>query len=154
MSQNGQLSRRGPEEDDQEQDDSPVDAEDNLSSGHSIRSSRGTRSVSERSQPSSCSTGTFQQPGKDKYFKSRWVENKSTIEKPWLSEKRDSREKWVTTIPIIGLLAGLVIAGYLIWNGYESVSRNKYCPVMIDDFSMGRLDDSKWMVDVGVGGRG
>src|SRR5256885_1105139 len=43
-------------------------------------------------------------------FKSRL--NKGGVDKPWLLEK-DPREKWVTILPIIGVLFGCGLAAYL-----------------------------------------
>jgi hypothetical protein len=99
-------------------------------------------------------TRTFQPPGKPRYFKSRRIKDKTKIEKPWLYEPRDPREKWQTIIPMCGFLIGLAIAGFLIWEGYHSVSRNLYCPVMVDDFSSGRLNESMWSTEIELGGYG
>ncbi|KAF2446948.1 glycoside hydrolase family 16 protein [Karstenula rhodostoma CBS 690.94] len=93
-------------------------------------------------------------PGKSPYFKSRWIPDKSKIEKPWLHGKRDPREKWQTILPMTGFLIGLAVAGLLIWEGYHSVSRNLYCEIMTDDFSSGRLNESLWSTEIEVGGYG
>ncbi|OAG05078.1 beta-1,3-glucan-binding protein [Paraphaeosphaeria sporulosa] len=99
-------------------------------------------------------TKTYHPPGKAKYFKSRLIKDKSKIDKPWLYEKRDPREKWQTIIPMCGFLIGLGIAGFLIWEGYHSVSRNLYCEVMSDNFSSGKLNESVWTTEIGVKGFG
>lgn len=44
-----------------------------------------------------------------RYFHSRRV-NKDDIAKPWLS-KKDPKEKWVTILPVIGVVLGLGISG-------------------------------------------
>lgn len=86
-----------------------------------------------------------------RYFHSRRVK-KGEIERPWTKVK-DPREKWVTIIPIIGLLVGLGIAGFLIWDGLRTVVNHKYCPVYLDDFSNG-LDLNIWTKEAEVGGFG
>ena len=86
-----------------------------------------------------------------RYFHSRRV-RKGEVEKPWL-EKKDPREKWVTILPILGIVVGLGIAGFLVWDGINSVVRHKYCEVLIEDFSQG-LRDSVWMKEVELGGFG
>ncbi|KAL5449582.1 hypothetical protein PMIN06_006806 [Paraphaeosphaeria minitans] len=99
-------------------------------------------------------TKTYHPPGKARYFKSRFIKDKTKIDKPWLYEKRDHREKWQTIIPMCGFLIGLGIAGFLIWEGYHSVSLNLYCEVMSDDFSSGKLNESVWTIEIGVKGFG
>lgn len=94
-------------------------------------------------------TGRFD-PGQ-RYFHSRRV-RKEDIQKPWL-EKKDPKEKWVTILPIIGILIGLGISGFLVWDGYRSVIQNKYCIVLDEDFSRG-LRSSVWTKEVEVGGYG
>lgn len=86
-----------------------------------------------------------------RYFHSRRI-RKGEVEKPWL-EKKDPREKWVTILPILGIVLGLGIAGFLVWDGVRSVVRHKYCEVLIEDFSKG-LRDSVWMKEVELGGFG
>ncbi|KAL1599975.1 hypothetical protein SLS59_006048 [Nothophoma quercina] len=84
------------------------------------------------------------------YFRSRRVK-KGEVEKPWL-ERKDPREKWVTIIPIAGLVLGLIVTGILIWDGIRSVAVNKYCPVYTDDFSS--WNDKVWTKEVEIGGYG
>lgn len=86
-----------------------------------------------------------------RYFRSRKVA-KGDVEKPWL-EKKHPKEKWVTIIPIIGILIGLGISGFLVWDGYSSVAQHKYCSVLDDDFS-GGLNTNVWSKEVEVGGFG
>ncbi|KAL5317297.1 hypothetical protein ACEPPN_014392 [Leptodophora sp. 'Broadleaf-Isolate-01'] len=86
-----------------------------------------------------------------RYFHSRRV-HKGEVEKPWLA-KKDPKEKWVTIIPIIGLLLGFGVAGFLIYDGMSSVVHHKYCPVMSDDFSQG-LNTNIWTKEAEVGGFG
>lgn len=84
------------------------------------------------------------------YFRSRRVK-KGEVEKPWL-DRKDPREKWVTIIPIAGLVLGIIITGILIWDGIRSVAVHKYCPVYTDDFSSWNSD--VWTKEVEVGGFG
>lgn len=86
-----------------------------------------------------------------RYFHSRRV-RKGEVEQPWKS-KVDPKEKWVTIIPIIGLLAGLAIAGFLVYDGISSVVHHKYCSVLSDDFSSG-LNTNVWTQEAEVGGFG
>lgn len=86
-----------------------------------------------------------------RYFHSRRVK-KGEVEQPWRS-KKDPKEKWVTIIPLIGLLAGFAIAGFLIYDGLSSVVHHKYCPVLDDDFS-GGFNGDVWTKEAEVGGFG
>ncbi|EXJ79452.1 hypothetical protein A1O3_08954 [Capronia epimyces CBS 606.96] len=86
-----------------------------------------------------------------RYFHSRRVK-KGQVERPWTKIK-DPREKWVTIIPIIGLLVGVSIAGLLVWDGLRSVVNHKYCPVYLEDFANG-LDSKVWTKEAEVGGFG
>ncbi len=84
------------------------------------------------------------------YFRSRRVK-KGELEKPWL-DKKDPKEKWVTIIPILGIIVGLGISGFLVWDGLRSVVKHKYCLVLADDFTS--FDDAVWTKEVQVGGFG
>jgi hypothetical protein len=86
-----------------------------------------------------------------RYFHSRRV-RKGEVDKPWLS-RVDPKEKWVTIFPIIGMLIGLGLSGFLIWDGLRTVVHHKYCPVMDEDFS-GGLNTNIWTKEVEVGGYG
>jgi len=87
----------------------------------------------------------------NRYFHSRRV-RKGEIEKPW-KDKKDPKEKWVTIIPMIGLVIGLAIAGFLVYDGLSSVVTHTYCPVLSDDFS-GGLNTKIWTQEAEVGGFG
>lgn len=95
------------------------------------------------------STG-FQTAQPPRYFHSRRI-NKAEVEKPWL-EKKDPREKWTTIIPVIGILVGLALAGFLIYDGLQTVHNYSYCSIFEDDFS-GGLSDA-WTKEVESGGFG
>jgi hypothetical protein len=84
------------------------------------------------------------------YFRSRRVK-KDEIERPWL-DKKDSREKWMTILPLAGLFLGLCITGVLVWDGVRSVAQHKYCEVLVDDFSS--WNNKVWTKEVEVGGFG
>jgi hypothetical protein len=86
-----------------------------------------------------------------RYFHSRRV-RKGEVEKPW-KEKKDPKEKWVTIIPLIGLCIGLCLAGFLVYDGIQSVVHHKYCQVLSDDFS-GGLNKNVWTQEAEVGGFG
>ncbi len=86
-----------------------------------------------------------------RYFHSRRV-RKGEVDQPWKA-KKDPKEKWVTIIPLIGLLVGLGIAGFLVYDGISSVVHHKYCPVLSEDFS-GGLNTDIWTKEAEVGGFG
>ena len=85
-----------------------------------------------------------------RYFHSRRI-RKGEVEKPWL-EKKDPKEKWVTILPIIGILVGLGISGFLIWDGISSVVQHNYCVVLDDNFAT--FDTNIWTREIQVGGYG
>ena len=68
-------------------------------------------------------------------------------------QKRDPKEKWVTILPIIGIIIGLGISGFLVWDGIRSVVKHKYCLVLDDNFSQGLREDI-WTKEVELGGFG
>lgn len=86
-----------------------------------------------------------------KYFHSRRVQ-KGTVEQPWRN-KKDPKEKWVTIIPVLGILAGLGITGFLIWDGLRSVVNHVYCPVLDENWSNG-INTMIWTKEAEVGGFG
>jgi hypothetical protein len=85
------------------------------------------------------------------YFRSRKIVKGST-ERPWLG-RIDPREKWLTIIPLLGILIGLGVGGYLIWDGVRGVVKHTYCQVLDEDWSHG-FDANIWMREVEVGGFG
>lgn len=90
-------------------------------------------------------------PGGQRYFHSRRV-RKGEVEKPW-ALKKDPKEKWVTIIPLIGVLIGLGISGFLVWDGIRSVVKHKYCLVLDEDWSQG-IRESVWQHEIQLGGFG
>lgn len=108
-------------------------------------------SLTSRPALSVASSSFAARPPPSKYFHSRRV-RKGEIEKPWL-KKADPKEKWVTIIPLVGLVLGLGIAGFLVYDGLHSVVHHKYCPVLSDDFSEG-LNTNIWTQEAQVGGFG
>ena len=56
-------------------------------------------------------------------------------------------------MPLIGLLLGLGIAGFLVYDGIRSVVHHKYCLIMSDDFS-GGFNTNIWTKEAEVGGFG
>jgi hypothetical protein len=100
---------------------------------------------------SSSALGTRFDDRAQRYFHSRRV-RKGEVEKPWLG-KPDPKEKWVTILPIIGIVIGLGISGFLVWDGIRSVVKHQYCPVLEEDFSNG-FNENVWMKEVELGGFG
>ncbi|KAH7176637.1 glucan 1,3-beta-glucosidase [Dactylonectria macrodidyma] len=96
-------------------------------------------------------TGGRQDIRAARYFHSRRVKP-GEVEKPWL-DKTDSKEKWYTIFPIVGILIGLGLAGFLIWDGLRSVAHHKYCPVLDETFASG-IDPKIWTKEVELGGFG
>ncbi|KAI1334656.1 glycoside hydrolase family 16 protein [Xylariaceae sp. FL0016] len=88
--------------------------------------------------------------GGQRYFHSRRVKN-GEVEKPWLL-KKDPKEKWVTILPLIGIIIGLGISGFLVWDGLQSVVKHNYCMVLDDEFTS--FNDQVWTKEVQVGGFG
>ncbi len=54
---------------------------------------------------------------------------------------------------MVGILIGLVISGFLVWDGLRSVVHHRYCEVLSDDFSQGLRSDV-WSKEVQLGGFG
>jgi hypothetical protein len=98
---------------------------------------------------SSSALGRFD--GGQRYFHSRRV-RKGEVEKPW-TKQVDPKEKWVTILPIIGIIIGLGISGFLVWDGIRSVVHHNYCPVMEETWSNG-FNERVWMKEVQVNGFG
>ncbi|RKF71662.1 Beta-1,3-glucan-binding protein [Golovinomyces cichoracearum] len=85
------------------------------------------------------------------YFHSRKL-RKDQLEKPW-KEKKDPKENWVLILPLIGLVIGFGIAGFLVYNGLSSVIHHKYCLILDDNFSNG-FNTEIWTREAEVGGFG
>jgi hypothetical protein len=100
---------------------------------------------------SSLASSSAVRPPPPQYFHSRRV-RKGEVEQPWL-KRVDPKEKWVTIFPLVGLILGLGIAGFLVYDGLRSVVHHKYCPVLSDDFSEG-LNTNIWTQEAEVGGFG
>jgi hypothetical protein len=89
--------------------------------------------------------------GGQRYFHSRRV-RKGEVEKPW-TKNVDPKEKWVTILPILGIVIGLGISGFLVWDGIRSVVKHNYCPVLEETWANGFNEDI-WMKEVQVNGFG
>ncbi|KAK4672033.1 hypothetical protein QC764_610910 [Podospora pseudoanserina] len=100
---------------------------------------------------SSSAMGARYEDRGQRYFHSRRV-RKGEVEKPW-TKTVDPKEKWVTILPVIGIVIGLGISGFLVWDGMRSVVKHKYCPVLEEDFS-GGFNSDVWMKEVQLGGFG
>lgn len=100
---------------------------------------------------SSLASSSAVRPPPPRYFHSRRV-RKGEVEQPWL-KRVDPKEKWVTIFPLVGLILGIGIAGFLVYDGLRSVVHHKYCPVVSDDFSEG-LNTNIWTQEAEVGGFG
>lgn len=129
--------------------------DDQISSGHahggSISNPFGTPGTSRPPSSFGSSSSAVARGIPSRFFHSRRI-RKGEAEQPWKNNK-DPKEKWVTWIPIIGLLIGLGIAGFLVWDGLTSVVHHKYCPILSDDFS-GGLNTDIWTKEAEVGGFG
>lgn len=98
----------------------------------------------------SSSVGRFDGQGQ-RYFHSRRV-RKGEVEKPW-TKSVDPKEKWVTILPIIGIVIGLGISGFLVWDGLRSVVKHNYCLVLEENWDQG-FRDNIWKKEVQLGGFG
>lgn len=85
------------------------------------------------------------------YFRSRRI-RKGETDRPELRE-RDSRDKWITIIPAIGIFVGFLSIGLMVWAGLKSVTNHTYCHVFTDDFSEG-FNSTIWTKEVELGGYG
>ncbi|MCJ1436639.1 hypothetical protein MMC27_006019 [Xylographa pallens] len=101
--------------------------------------------------PSSSAVDLNQQILAQRYFHSRRVK-KGDVERPWMN-KKDPREKWVTIIPIIGIVIGFALAAFLIFDGLQTVVNHTYCPVLDENWSEG-FNSKVWTKEVEVGGFG
>ena len=102
------------------------------------------------------STTAFHVPtaGKTKYFRSRRIQDVSTIAKPW-TEVKDTKKKYHTIIPMIGIFLGFCLVGLACYQGYTSVINHTYCPIYNVDFTTGgQLDEKIWTKEVQLGGFG
>jgi hypothetical protein len=93
----------------------------------------------------------YQQNLANRYFRSR-RKGKDGIEKPWL-EKKDPRQRWLSLFPLFGIIIGVALSGYLVYDGLASVETAEYCPVYEDDFTNG-FNEKIWTKEVEVGGFG
>jgi hypothetical protein len=88
------------------------------------------------------------------FFKSRRVQDTSTIQKPWL-EIPDKKKKWHTIFPLLGIGIGIAVTALAVYQGTTTVTNYKYCPVYDVDFSNGgELDPKIWTKELQVGGFG
>ncbi|KAK8193474.1 glucan endo-1,3-beta-D-glucosidase [Phyllosticta capitalensis] len=93
----------------------------------------------------------FHAVARQPFFRSRRIK-KGTVEQPW-KEKKDPKAKWITIFPLLGLLAGIALTGFLVWDGLRSVIEHEYCQVMDETFTNG-LDEKIWTKEVNAGGYG
>lgn len=85
------------------------------------------------------------------YFRSRRVLKDEVVKLP--SHKKVPKERLENWLPILGIIIGLSICGYLIYNGISSVPHHQYCVILDDDFSSGYNHDV-WTEEIQVGGYG
>ncbi|OMP82843.1 Beta-1,3-glucan-binding protein [Diplodia seriata] len=135
-------------------------------SGYSIRESRPT-SIQTPVNPFATPQGSLPttraasfrefplpSPGAAPYFKSRRVP-KGTVQTPKALKGKKRNDPWLWVIPLIGALIGFAVSGLLIWLGINAnTSPFNYCPVLMDDFSSGSLDESIWTHEIRLNGFG
>lgn len=78
---------------------------------------------------------------------------KEDIQRLWLDAK-DSRRKFQWIFPVLGIIVGLGVTLFLVFDGWKSVPQHQYCSVLDEDFSSGILDPNIWTQEVEVGGFG
>lgn len=98
-------------------------------------------------------SGSLQLAGSSRplYFHSRKL-RKDQLQKQW-NQKKDPKEIWVLILPLIGLIFGVGIAGFLVYDGFSSVVHHKYCQILDDSFS-GGFNTDIWSREAEVGGFG
>ena len=74
------------------------------------------------------------------------------MQQPWKGHK-DPKEKWVTIIPLIGLALGFCLAGFLVFDGLQSIVNHQYNLVLDEDWSNG-VNPAVWQQESNVGGFG
>ncbi|KAL1650775.1 hypothetical protein SLS58_000893 [Diplodia intermedia] len=135
-------------------------------SGYSIRESRPT-SIQTPVNPFATPQGSLPttraasfrefplpSPGAAPYFRSRRVP-KGTVQTPKALKGKKRNDPWLWVIPMIGALVGFAVSGLLIWLGINAnTSPFSYCPVLMDDFSSGSLDESIWTHEIRLNGFG
>ncbi|KAH6629991.1 glycoside hydrolase family 16 protein [Chaetomium sp. MPI-SDFR-AT-0129] len=108
-------------------------------------------SVSRPASSFDSASGIGRFDGGQRYFHSRRV-RKGEVEKPW-TKQADPKEKWVTILPLIGILIGLGISGFLVWDGIRSVVKHNYCLVLEENWDNG-FNEKVWLKEVQVNGFG
>lgn len=86
-------------------------------------------------------------------FHSRSIDKTNEIPKPWTS-KKDSRKKWHTLLPLIGVFIGICFSALECRQGWKSAINKNYCLLYEEDFVGGRLDDNMWIEEISVVGSG
>ena len=84
-------------------------------------------------------------------FKSRRLQSGHVLDTPF-EERKGDREKWVTIIPLTGLVIGLLLAALLVTQGILTVQHHKYTLVLDEDWIM--FDTNIWTKESSVGGFG
>lgn len=90
--------------------------------------------------------------GGQNYFRSRRIRKDDGHVPPVF--KKDPKEKYLTIIPVTGLIVGLLITGAMIYLKIGTMKSHNYCPILDDDFSTGMLNPAVWTKEVEVGGYG
>lgn len=94
---------------------------------------------------------------RNRYFQSRRV-RKDEIESPKALRALRKRNFFQTqswAIPCIGIFVGICITGILIYLGLQDQHQGgNFCPILVEDFSSGRLSDNIWTIEQQVGGFG
>lgn len=66
---------------------------------------------------------------------------------------KDRRQKIIGVVPILGMIVGVLLGAYIVYDGYQSVPKHKFCLVLDEDWSNG-IDPTTWNHEVQVGGFG
>jgi len=96
------------------------------------------------------SSTALHNPGAPRFFHSRRI-RKGEIERPWVG-KKDPREKWQWILPVVGLVIGLALSIFLIYEAMSSTASHNYCLVLEDEFNS--FNTQTWTKEVSVGGFG
>lgn len=108
------------------------------------------RQNSSGEQPNS--TGVIRNPNQT-YFRSRRV-LKGEIDTPIKNRVKDKKEKLLWIFPLAGVCIALVLTGIITYFSVGKSSNAKFCPILDEDFSSGRLNPDVWTYEQEVGGFG
>ena len=131
--------------------ESPIRAQDDDAISTPVKPFASTMNSSRLTSRNSSALQLAKERESQRYFRSRRI-NKDDVQQPWKTHK-DPREKWVTIIPIIGLVLGVCLAGFLVFDGLQSIVNHQYELILDEDWANG-INKAVWQQESNVGGFG